>query len=92
MFSSFNIVNEMVWVKMAFVNVRKAVPDVTIIAQFYLSLIFRLIGFCYGETGFTCQTVGGCGIWNKDVNWVNDSVVLIFNIMIKNAVYGMFNV
>ena len=32
-------------------------------------------GFRYGETGFTRQTVGGCGVWNRDANWARSTVV-----------------
>ena len=32
-------------------------------------------GFRYGETGFTRQTIGGCGVWNRDANWARDTVV-----------------
>ena len=27
------------------------------------------------ETGFTRQTIGGCGVWNSDANWANNTVV-----------------
>ena len=43
----------------------------------------------YPETGFTRQTIGGCGIWNSDVNWARNTVVNTLNSTIKNAVAGM---
>ena len=38
----------------------------TIIAQTYWTPIPRSTGFRYGETGWTRQSVGGCGVWNRD--------------------------
>jgi len=46
----------------------------------------------YGETGFTRQSVGGCGVWNKDASWARDTVVKVLNDTTRNAVAGMSNV
>ena len=27
----------------------------------------------YPEGGYTRQTIGGCGVWNADANWANDT-------------------
>jgi hypothetical protein len=92
MFSAANIAGVTARVKTAFANVRKAAPDATIVAQLYSSPIPKASGFRYGQTGFTRQTVGGCGIWNKDADWANDTVVTVLNNTIRNAVAGMANV
>jgi hypothetical protein len=92
MFSASNIATETARVKTAFANVRKAVPNATILAQLYSSPIPRASGFRYGQSGFTRQTVGGCGVWNKDADWANDTVVTVLNNTIRNAVAGMPNV
>ena len=49
-------------------------------------------GFRYGETGFTRQTIGGCGVWNSDADWARNTVVNTLNNTIRNAVSGMSNV
>ena len=60
------------------------------LAQTYSAPIPKSGGFRYGETGFTRQTVGGCGVWNKDANWARDTVVKTLNSTTRNAVgrYG----
>ena len=52
----------------------------------------RRSGFRYGETGFTRQTIGGCGVWNSDANWARNTVVNTLNNTVRNAVAGMSNV
>jgi hypothetical protein len=39
----------------------------------------------YPESGWTRQTVGGCGIWNRDADWANDTVVNALNTTVRNA-------
>ena len=46
--------------------------DYRLVAQTYSSPIPRGAGFRYKETGYTRQTIGGCGIWNRDADWAND--------------------
>src|SRR4029453_14582571 len=86
-------------VRGAFQNVRDAMlaggyADGTykILAQTYSAPIPKSGGFRYGETGYTRQTVGGCGVWNKDANWARDTVVTTLNNPVRNAVSGMANV
>ena len=50
-----------------------------------LILILRAGGFRYPETGWTRQSIGGCGVWNRDADWAQDTVVTTFNATIKNA-------
>ena len=65
-----------------------------IIAQTYWSPIPRSNGFRYPETGWTRQAIGGCGTWNRDANWANDTVVTAMNNSVKNgaAAAGLTNV
>ena len=65
-----------------------------IIAQTYWSPIPRGSGFRYPETGWTRQSIGGCGTWNRDANWANDTVVTAMNNSVKNgaATAGLPNV
>src|SRR4051794_30244891 len=58
-------------VKGAFQRVRQAMDNAhydpaqyEILAQTYSAPLPLSSGFRYGETGFTRQTVGGCGVWN----------------------------
>jgi hypothetical protein len=39
----------------------------------------------YSQNGFTRQTVGGCGDWNADADWANDTVVAKLNGTVRNA-------
>jgi GDSL-like Lipase/Acylhydrolase family len=80
-------------VKNALLNVRQAMTSAgyngtqyTIIGQTYWSPIPRGSGFRYPETGWTRQSVGGCGTWNRDADWANDTVVNAMNNTMKNAV------
>jgi hypothetical protein len=101
MFTAANIARETARVKQAFLNVAQAMTNAgrapgtyTILAQLYSSPIPKAAGFRYGQTGFTRQTIGGCGVWNKDADWANDSVVTTLNNTVRNAVAqtGLTNV
>ena len=65
-----------------------------IIAQTYWSPIPRGSGFRYPESGWTRQSIGGCGTWNRDADWANDTVVPAMNNSVKNgaAASGLTNV
>jgi hypothetical protein len=66
----------------------------TLVAQTYSAPIPRGSGFRYSQSGYTRQTVGGCGIWNRDADWSNDTVVPALNNSIRNgaAQSGLGNV
>jgi hypothetical protein len=91
-FTSANISTITTRTKNAFLNVRSAMRNAgyadtawTLVAQTYSSPIPRGAGNRYPETGYTRQTVGGCGMWNQDADWANDYVVPTFNNTIRNA-------
>ena len=63
-----------------------------ILAQTYSAPLPISAACATRETGFTRQTIGGCGVWNSDVNWARNTVVETFNNTIRNAVAGMANV
>jgi hypothetical protein len=76
----------------AFQRVAQAMADAhyspsqyTIVAQTYWSPIPRSGGFRYPETGWTRQSIGGCGTWNRDANWANDTVVTAMNNSVRNG-------
>jgi hypothetical protein len=75
-FTASNIATITTRVKNALLNLRTAMDNAgyasvpwTLLAQTYSSPIPRGAGFRYAESGFTRQTVGGCGTWNADANW-----------------------
>jgi hypothetical protein len=91
-FSASNISAITTRVANAFLNLRTAMRNAgysdsswTLLAQTYSSPIPRGSGIRYSESGFSRQTIGGCGIWNADANWANDTVVPVFNTTIRNA-------
>jgi hypothetical protein len=56
-----------------------------IIAQTYWTPIPRSTGFRYPESGWTRQSVGGCGVWNRDADWAHDTVVAAMNGSVRNG-------
>ncbi len=81
MFSASNIATQTTRVRGAFQNVKTAMTnagyddsDYEILAQTYSAPLPTSSGFRYGETGFTRQTIGGCGVWNSDANWARNTV------------------
>jgi hypothetical protein len=40
----------------------------------------------YGESGFGRQTTGGCGFWNRDANWAQNTAVASVNGAVSEAV------
>ena len=91
-FSASRVATEIANVRGALQNVAQAMTNAgyagvpyTILAQTYSSPIPRSGGFRYPETGWTRQSIGGCGVWNRDANWAQDTVVTTFNNTIKQA-------
>jgi hypothetical protein len=72
-------------VKTAMASAGYAAGDYRLVAQTYSSPIPRGAGFRYRETGFTRQTIGGCGVWNRDADWANDTMVGVLNGVVKDA-------
>jgi hypothetical protein len=66
----------------------------TLLVQTYSSPIPRGAGFRYSQSGFTRQTIGGCGVWNRDADWANSTAVVAMNISARNgaAQSGLANV
>jgi hypothetical protein len=91
-FTSTRVAAETANVRGAMQNVRQAMLNAgyadsqwTLLVQTYSSPIPRGSGFRYPQTGFTRQTIGGCGVWNRDADWANDTVVATFNSTLRNA-------
>ncbi len=101
MFSAANVATVTAQVRQAYLNIHQAMhtagyadSSYTILAQTYSSPLPNGSGIRYPETGYTRQTTGGCGVWNKDADWANATVVATFNSTIRNAVAqtGLSNV
>jgi hypothetical protein len=91
-FTPDRIATETANVKGAILNVRQAMLGAgyadsqwTLLVQTYSSPIPRGSGFRYPETGWTRQSVGGCGVWNRDADWAQDTVVSVFNSTARTA-------
>jgi hypothetical protein len=91
-FTSTRIATETANVKAALLRVSTAMSNAgynssqyTILAQTYWSPIPRGAQIRYSESGYTRQSTGGCGVWNRDADWANDTVVTALNNTTKNA-------
>jgi hypothetical protein len=72
-------------VRQAMLNAGYADGAYKILVQTYSSPIPRGSGFRYSESGFTRQSTGGCGIWNRDADWANDTAVPTINGAVRNG-------
>jgi hypothetical protein len=100
-FTAANIASITTNVANAFLNLRTAMRNAgyadsqwTLLAQTYSSPVPYGSQFRYSQSGYTRQRVGGCGFWNRDADWANNTVVPTLNSTITNAVTlsGMTNV
>ena len=92
-FTSSNIAAKTTAIKNALLNVRQAMSNAgysdsqyTIMAHTYWSPIPNGSGNRYSQNGYTRQTVGGCGMWNRDADYANNTIVPAFNGSVRNAV------
>lgn len=81
-----DIKNAILRVRQAMANAGYADSDYTIMVHTYWSPIPNGSANRYPQTGYTRQTVGGCGMWNRDADWANSTVVPTFNNSVRNAV------
>ena len=72
-------------VKQAMADAGYAAGDYRLVAQTYSSPIPSGAGFRYPESGWTRQTIGGCGVWNRDADWANDTMVAVLNGVVRDA-------
>ncbi len=90
-FSSSNVSKVKGEIETAIKNVATAMTNAgysssqyTILVQDYPSPIPNGSEFRYSQSGYTRQTVGGCGLWNKDANYANATMLPT----IDSAVFG----
>lgn len=91
-FTAANIAAKTDAIRQALLNVRQAMTNAgyadsswTMVVHTYWSPVPRGAANRYPETGYDRQTIGGCGMWNRDADWANDTVVPTFNSSVRNA-------
>ena len=57
----------------------------TLLVQTYPSPIPRGSGIRYSESGYSRQNTGGCGFWNRDADWANDTALPTINAAVTGA-------
>ena len=84
----------------AFLNLQKAMRSAgyadsqwTLLVQTYSSPIPYGSQFRYSQSGYSRQTIGGCGLWNRDADWANTTALAAFNDAIRSgaSATGMSN-
>ena len=91
-FTTTNVTNQTNAILGAITNIRTAMANAgysptqyIIVSQTYPSPIPRGSGFRYSQSGFTRQSTGGCGFWNRDADWANDTALTKINAAVKSA-------
>ena len=80
-----NVRNALLRVRDAMTNAGYGPSQYTILAQTYWSPVPRGSQIRYSESGYTRQSIGGCGVWNRDADWANDTVVSALNATTRDA-------
>jgi hypothetical protein len=77
----------------AFQNIRTAMRNAgyadnawTLLVSNYMSPIPTSSGFRYSESGYTRQSTGGCGFWNADADYANNTLLPKINQTIGEAI------
>lgn len=100
-FTAANVAAKTTAIKNALLNVGTAMSGAgygpsqySIVVQTYMSPIPRGSGFRYSQSGYSRQSVGGCGFWSSDADWANDTALPTINAAVRNATAqtGMANV
>ena len=99
--TSSNISANTTKIKNAILNVNTAMRNAgyastqfTLLVQDYPSPIPNSTGFRYSQSGYTRQDTGGCGFWNKDADYANNTILPTIDSSVMNAVAqtGLSNV
>ena len=92
-FTAANIEAKTEAIKGAILNVRQAMVNAgyadsayTLMVHTYWSPVPNGSANRYPESGYDRQSIGGCGMWNRDADWANNTVVPVFNNSVRNAV------
>ena len=91
-FTAANVAAVRARIATAYANVRQAMRNAgyadsqwTLLVQNYPSPIPGGNGFRYSESGYTRQSTGGCGFWNGDADWANNSALPTINGAVTGA-------
>ena len=92
-FSASNVATVTSHIVQALRNVHQAMAndgyadgDYSILVQNYPSPIPNSSGFRYSQSGFTRQSTGGCGFWNTDADWADNTALPTISGAVANAV------
>lgn len=92
-FTSANVTAQTTKIKNALLNVQQAMAnagyaagDYTILVQTYPSPLPDGAAIRYSQSGWSRQSVGGCGFWNKDADWANSTALPKINGAVREAV------
>jgi len=72
-------------IKTAMANAGYAASQYTIVVQTYPSPLPNGSGIRYSQSGYTRQSTGGCGFWNRDADWANSTALVKINNAVKTA-------
>ena len=91
-FTSSNVTAQTTAIKNGLLNLRTAMRNAgyadgswSLIVQDYESPLPTSGGMRYSQSGYTRQNTGGCGFWDNDLNWANNSALPTINTAVKNA-------
>jgi hypothetical protein len=91
-FTRENVAAKTTAIKNAILNIHRAMTEAgyrdemyAIVVQDYESPLPNGSGFRYEESGFTRQETGGCGFWNADANWANETALPTIDGAVHNA-------
>lgn len=72
-------------IKRAMANAGYTTSQYTVVVQNYPSPVPNGSAFRYSQSGFTRQSTGGCGFWNRDADWANATALTQINGAVSNA-------
>jgi hypothetical protein len=91
-FTRENVASKTTAIENAILNVHRAMVEAGyrdemygIVVQDYESPLPNGSGFRYEESGWERQEVGGCGFWNADANWANETALPTIDGAVHNA-------
>jgi hypothetical protein len=91
-FTTANTAAQRAAIATAYQNIRTAMRNAgyadnawTLVVQNYPSPIPNGGGFRYSQSGYTRQSVGGCGFWNADADWANATALPTINGAVTGA-------
>ncbi|NYI46432.1 hypothetical protein BJ993_003512 [Nocardioides aromaticivorans] len=92
-FTTTNVANVKTRIAGALTNIRTAMRNAgyadtqwTMLVQTYPSPIPGGSGFRYSQSGYTRQDTGGCGFWNADADWANNTALPKINSTVTGAI------